>query len=46
MPPERIEIGSGVQLLVEGKDAENFFRVPRRDAVHAVQAATHPTVAG
>ena len=26
MPPERIEIGSSVQLLVEGKDAENFFR--------------------
>ena len=26
MPPERVEIGSSVQLLVEGKDAENLFR--------------------
>ena len=26
MAPERIAIGAGVQLLVEGKDAANFFR--------------------
>ncbi len=26
MPPARIEIRSSIQLLVEGKDAENFFR--------------------
>ena len=26
MPPTRIEIRSSVQLLVEGKDAENFFK--------------------
>ena len=26
MPPARIEIRSRIQLLVEGKDAENFFR--------------------
>ena len=26
MPPARIEIRSSVQLLVEGKDAENFFK--------------------